>query len=278
MATKQLIREQACGADNCTNNVQIYEHEKYKYQEQSDFSCSTTSGYRCCSGCSKTYHFCSDTCLKLFEAHKRCSRCHERCLHDKDGLFIEELNITLCNGRGDHNPPCSVKYQIEQRFKNDYTNTEIKYIGKVKYNISNKSYSRITICNMVNEYDEIFDIIRENDNKITLDMLKDINYIDNEYAVRDRKEDKLDELSNDLSNDKLDELSNDLSNDKLETYKMCRCIDCNKNLISNFYYVGGDVNGLTCCNIKVKKEGYTWMQYYYKESSDYFIVEICNTE
>ena len=232
MATDILIREQVCDADNCTNNVQIYEHEKYKYQEQSEFSCSTTSGYRCCRGCSKTYHFCSENCLKLFEAHKRCSRCHERCLHDKDGLFIEELNITLCNGRGDHNPPCSVKYQIEQRFKNDYANDETNYIGKLKYNISNKSYSRITICNMVKEYDEIFDIIRENDNKITLDMLKDINYIDSEYAIRDRNEDDLDELD---KLDDLDELHNDLDDDEIEimsTYEICRCIDCNKTSLN----------------------------------------------
>jgi hypothetical protein len=104
--------------------------------------------------------------MEIFETYKRCSRCHENCVNEGYRTFIENLNITLCNGRDDHNPPCFVKYQIEQRLKDDYVNKDTQYIGKLKYNMNPDSYSRIIICNMVKEYDEIFDIIRQNDNKI----------------------------------------------------------------------------------------------------------------
>jgi hypothetical protein len=97
-------------------------------------------------------------------------------------------------------------------------------------------------------------------------MLNDIN--DSNYDIRDR-----------IINSKNESKNIDLDDkpETIVTYKKYNCIDCNKKLKSNFYYIGGNINGLTCCNIRVEKKDYSWMQYYYKESSEYFIVEICNT-
>lgn len=246
-----------CAFNGCINIVHININERYR--EESKFMTYTTSGYRCCQGCSQTHHFCSNECLKLFEAHNRCFRCHERCINTDAGTFIEDLNLTLCNGRGDHNPSCYNKYQLEKRFIEDYNNANTQYIGKLTVDVT-KKYTNV--CNVPKEYDEIFKIISENENKISLDILKDINYIDNTYNVRCR-----------VLDNESDESDNESDN---EIYVKHKCIDCKKKLPSVFYYVGGDINGLTCCYIKAEQYYGSVYKYYYKESNDYFIVEISN--
>ena len=51
--------------------------------------------------------------MDYFDKYKRCHRCHE----DGKGTYIEELGYALCNGRGDYNPPCIKKYELEKRFE-----------------------------------------------------------------------------------------------------------------------------------------------------------------
>lgn len=258
----RIIKTNKCNIESCNNIVEIYEHSKYKYREESKFMSSTTSGYRCCSGCSKQYHFCSDVCLKYFEAHSKCFRCHENCIGLNKGTFIEELNITLCNGRGDHNPPCYNKYQLEKRFEKDYQDNNTQYIGRFTKDVTEK-YK--TFCNIPDEYDEIFKIISDNNNKISLDILRDINHIDNTYNIRERTEN---------INDIIDESDNLDYED--ENYIRYNCVDCKKPLNGTFYYVGGDIDGLTCCNIRIEQHYNSWFKYFYKDSSGYFIVEIYN--
>jgi len=119
---------------------------------------------------------CLSECLDHFYKYKKCYRCNEDCVRF-EGTFVEELGYTLCTHRGDLNPPCIAKYQLELRFRNDYTN--------MFYKINNNKLSDLLQgCN------EIKKLISDNGNKLTYGMLKNLHILQRDHVVRERKSDE----------------------------------------------------------------------------------------
>lgn len=241
-----------CNKKGCQNTAKIYKSEANKYGQicdRSEFTCSTVSGYRCSHTSSHNYYFCSSECMKYFEAHNRCYNCYENIIDF--GTRVEELNITLCNGRGDGNCPCFVKYQLEKRFENDYKNNTDMLIYQIVYDIGFKSY--IYLCNIPHDLNDVYQTIHQNDQKVSIDMLRDIYYLKGEHMLRERD-----------SENKSSNLTN-------------KCMDCEEELLDTFYYVNnGEKDGLVCCNIKDdSRNSINWLRYSYKGDDDCFIIKLC---
>jgi hypothetical protein len=198
---------------------------------------STAHGYRNkASSCSK-YYFCSEDCMKHFAEYNRCDRCHE----DGKGTFVEELGHSLCEGRGDHNPPCIVKYEIEKRYLSEDRNKQI-YKIVINYFGDNCKESNLSLKS---DFEELFELIKKNDFRVSYDILTDICYARDTYSLRDIS-----------SNDKdvkvcyecgCTKHSKDNEDDEDKCYK------CNKELEGEFYYgyYSSEINGLvcdTCCD------------------------------
>ena len=108
------FEKRKCSKDLCDSMVDMKKDFPNPYglcNDKSKYMLSTAHGYRNQSCSFSKYYFCSKECIDYFDKYNRCHRCHE----DGKGTYIEELGYTLCNGRGDHNPPCIVKYAIEKR-------------------------------------------------------------------------------------------------------------------------------------------------------------------
>ncbi len=201
---RQCDRNKHYKEDLCSNTVTIYKGFPSPYgscDDESEFMMRTTMGYRCCSGCSSTYYFCSQECLDYSKKYNRCERCHE----NGKGTYVEELGYSLCNGRGDHNPPCIAKYRLEQRFKNDYEDNGFYEINK---DIKSK---------LLDGCDELKEIIKSNGNRISINMLMDLYILNRDYAVRDRNEPLDIDIEDNNEENKENDEENDEDNDEEES-------------------------------------------------------------
>jgi hypothetical protein len=165
---KQCDRNKGYEEDLCVNMVDMYKSSPNPY----GYMLETAHGYRNKYSSCSIYYFCSEECMDYFDKYKRCHRCHE----DGTGTYIEELGYTLCNGRGDWNPPCIAKYRLEQRFKKDYKDNGF-------YEIDTK----LKNC-LLGDCDELKKIITDNGNKITYSMLMDLMNLKANFEVREREE------------------------------------------------------------------------------------------
>jgi len=211
--------------------------------DKCEYMLSTAHGYRNKSSSSSKYYFCSKECINYFDKYNRCHRCHE----DGEGTFVDN-GYTLCNGRGDHNPSCVVKYEIEKRYISEDRNKQlykivINYFGD---NCKDSNFS------LKSDFEELFELIKKNDFRVSLDLLTDICYARDTYSIRDRNNpnDKEVKVCSECGCTKHSKLNNDDddNDDNDECYK------CNKKLSTEFYYnndTDTEINGLvcdTCCD------------------------------
>jgi hypothetical protein len=214
--------------------------------DESKYMLSTAHGYRNkASSCSK-YYFCSEDCMNHFAKYNRCERCHE----DGRGEYIDNLGYTLCTGRGDHNPSCFVKYEIEKRYISEDKNKQIykivtNYFGDncKDSNLSLKSY-----------FEELFELIKKNDYRVSYDILTDICYARDTYSLRDiSADDKEVKVCSECGCTKHFKVNDEDEDNKDEDNKD-ECYKCNKKLWTEFYYnndTDTEINGLvchTCCD------------------------------
>jgi len=240
MASRIVSKVIKCGKTDCPNETTVYKSEPGKYgycEDVSDFSCRTSSGYRCSSSSSTAYYFCSAECLKYFESHNRCNWCYE----DGEGTYIPDLDITLCTGRGDCNPPCTAKYQLQKRLEDDYQNPDYVFTSKIVPDLDPQI--RTILCSFPSGFDKVYKLIFENGQRVSSDILRDICSVGNEYELRERtseKETVLDET---------------------------RCMDCKKKLKETYYYVNDNeseikIDGYVCCGITAdERNGNGWHGY-----------------
>jgi len=188
-----LSEHKKCDRDRvnniCENMVNInkgFPNPNGLCSNETKYMSTTSQGYRNNHTSFLHYYFCSKDCMDYFNKYNKCNRCSQ----DGKGTYVEELGYTLCNGRGDYNPPCIMKYKLEKQFTKDYEDNGFYEIsGKLK-NI------------LLDGCDELKKIISDNGNKINLDMLLDLDVLQREYITRDRSNiiNKSDELNNELSN------------------------------------------------------------------------------
>ena len=206
-------------------------------KDKSEYMLSTAHGYRNKYSSFSTYYFCSKECMQHFAKYNRCDRCHE----DGEGTYIKELGYTLCNGRGDCNPGCVVKYEIEKRYIKEDRNKQL-YKIVINYFGDNCKESNLSLKS---DFEELFELIKKNDFRVSLDLLTDICYARDIYSIRDRNNpnDKEVKVCSECGCTKHSKV-----NDKDECYK------CNKKLWTEFYYnndTDTEINGLvcdTCCD------------------------------
>jgi hypothetical protein len=196
---------------------------------------STAHGYRNKYSSFSKYYFCSEDCMKHFAKYNRCERCHE----DGRGVYIDNLGYSLCDGRGDHNPSCVVKYEVEKRYINEDRNQQ-KYKIVIGY-LKNCKDSNL---DLKSNFEELFELIKKNDFRVSLDILTDICYAINTYDLRDR--------SNNNEDIKICSECGCTKHSKNEDDED-KCYKCNKELEGEFYYgyYSSEINGLvchTCCD------------------------------
>ena len=232
------FEKRKCSKDLCDGMVDMKKDFPNSYglcKDKSEYMLSTAHGYRNKSSSYTTYFFCSKECMDYFDKYYRCHRCHE----DGKGTLIDN-EYTLCNGRGDCNPPCIVKYEIEKRYISEDRNKQlykivINYFGD---NCKDSNFS------LKSDFEELFELIKKNDFRVSYDLLTDICYARDTYSLRDIS-----------SNDKEVKVCSECGctkhskvNDDDECYK------CNKKLWTEFYYnydTDTEINGLvcdTCCD------------------------------
>jgi hypothetical protein len=245
MATnmKYCDRNEGYTEDLCDNMVDMYKSFPNPYglcYNESKYMLSTAHGYRNkASSCSK-YYFCSEDCMNHFAKYNRCDRCHE----DGKGKYIEELGHTLCTGRGDMNPPCVVKYEIEKRYISEDRNKQIyKIVIEYRDNCKESNLS------LKSDFEELFELIKKNDYRVSYDILTDICYARDTYSLRDiSADDKEVKVCSECGCTKHSKVNDEDEDNKDECYK------CNKKLWTEFYYnndTDTEINGLvchTCCD------------------------------
>jgi hypothetical protein len=250
---KQCDRNKGYQEDLCVNMVDMYKSSPNPYglcYDESKYMLSTAHGYRNKYSSFSTYYFCSKECMDYFDKYKRCHRCHE----DGEGTYIEvvasdqlvpkepDLGYTLCNGRGDCNPPCIVKYEIEKRYIKEDRNKQI-YKIVINYFGDNCKDSNFSLKS---DFEELFELIKKNDFRVSYDILTDICYARDTYSLRSPSENEV-KVCSECGCTKYSKVNNN-DNYKDECYK------CNKKLSTEFYYnndTDTEINGLvcdTCCD------------------------------
>ena len=235
------FEKRKCSKDLCDGMVNMKKDFPNPYglcNDKSEYMLSTAHGYRNKSSSFTKYYFCSKECMDYFDKYKRCNRCHE----DGTGTFVEELSYTLCNGRGDCNPPCIVKYEIEKRYISEDRN---KQLYKIVINYFGDNYKDSNLS-LKSDFEELFELIKKNDFRVSYDILTDICYARDTYSLRDRNNptDKEVKVCSECGCTK----HSKVNDDKDECYK------CNKKLWTEFYYnndTNTEINGLvchTCCD------------------------------
>ena len=155
-----------CDRNLCPNKVPIFLTPKDVYGRQFDksqWSLVSTSGYRCCRGCSVVHYFCSQECNDFYQHHNLCYMCHE----SSGQVFVEELGYSLCTSRGDYNPSCLNIFQLEKKFQN---------LEKMDFKIEDNMLA--THCNIpyrdLNSFEQLYKVMKQNDNKLSLEFLKNM--------------------------------------------------------------------------------------------------------
>ena len=237
------FEKKKCSKDLCINMVDMKKNFPNPYglcNDKCEYMLSTVHGYRNkASSCSK-YYFCSKKCMDYFDKYNRCHRCHE----DGEGTFVDN-GYTLCNGRGDHKPSCVVKYEIEKRYISEDRNKQL-YKIIINYFDDNCKDSNLSL---LSDFEELFELIKKNDFRVSLDLLTDICYAKYTYSIRDRNNvnDKEVKVCSECGCTKHSKVNDEDDN-------LNECYKCNKKLWTEFYYnydTDTEINGLvcdTCCN------------------------------
>lgn len=160
--------------------MNIVELCKDNYEYDSKIMYKTAFGYRNKYSNFMLYHFCSEECIEYFKKHSYCYKCNEDCTSYGKGTF-ENLGYTLCNGRCDMEPPCIstiTSHKLEQRFTQEY-------IRHGYYKIDSD-----IIDKMLNGYDELKQIIANNGNTVSYNMLKDMYMFYSKFEVHERENDE----------------------------------------------------------------------------------------
>jgi hypothetical protein len=236
-----------CANKNCCNLILSNEANK--------FIATGAHGYRNKHTSYTEYRFCSMECRTEFKKFNICHECSQ------DGAystlsFIEKLDYSLCNSRQDCNPSCHVKYQLYNRFIDDYNaNTSTFY--QIEYN-----FHKVTLCNIPRDdtYLDIYNVISEHC-KISYDMLYDLYHLHDTYELRDR---------NIITDDTQCCITCKRPYEHVDKNK---CISCAKDLLGTCYYVNnGTINGITCCGITSDiRNADMWTKYTYNGDECYII-------
>ena len=135
-----------------------------------------------------------------------------------------------------------LKYEIEKRYLSEDRNKQlykivINYFGD---NCKDSNFS------LKSDFEELFELIKKNDFRVSYDILTDICYARDTYSLRDiSSNDKEVKVCSECGCTKHSKVNDD---DKDECYK------CNKKLWTEFYYnndTDTEINGLvcdTCCD------------------------------
>lgn len=117
---------------------------------------------------------------------------------------------------------------------------------------------------MKSDFEELFELIKKNDFRVSLDLLTDICYARDTYSIRDRNNttDKEVKVCSECGCTKHSKLNNDDDGDDDNDNDKDECYKCNKKLWTEFYYnndtytdtytdTDTEINGLvcdTCCD------------------------------
>ena len=246
---KCTFEKRKCSKDLCDGIVNMYKSSPNPYglcYDESKYMLSTAHGYRNKYSSFSKYYFCSKECMDYFDKYKRCHRCHE----DGKGKYIEELGHSLCEKRGDRNPSCIVKYEIEKRYISEDKNKQI-------YKIVNNCFGdncKDSNLSLKSDFEELFELIKKNDFRVSYDILTDICYARDTYSLRDiSSNDKDVKVCSECGCTKHSKVNDEDEDNKDECYK------CNKKLSTEFYYnndTDTEINGLVCETCCDKKNDY----------------------
>jgi hypothetical protein len=247
---KQCDRNKGYEEDLCVNMVDMYKSSPNPYglcYDESKYMLSTAHGYRNKYSSFSKYYFCSEDCMKHFAKYNRCDRCHE----DGKGKYIEvvqkdqlvpkepNLGYSLCEGRGDMNPPCIVKYEIEKRYIQEDRNKQ-----KYKIVIDYRDNCKESNLSLKSDFEELFELIKKNDYRVSYDILTDICYARDTYSLRSPSENEVKVCSE----------CGCTKHSKDEDDNLDECYKCNKKLWTEFYYnndTENEINSIvchTCCD------------------------------
>jgi len=231
---KKCDRNKGYTEDICNNIVNMYKGFPNPYglcNDESKYMLSSAHGYRNTHNSFSKFYFCSEECMKHFAKYNRCNRCHE----DGRGTYFKELGYSLCNGRGDCNPGCVVKYEIEKRYINEDINKQ-QYKIVVGYNGQCKE-SNIRLSS---DFEELFELIKKNDYRVSVDILTDICYLINTYELRN-----INNNDNDVVVCSECGCTKHSKKNKDNEYK---CYKCDKEIEGEIYYnyYNSEMNGLMC--------------------------------
>jgi len=235
---KQCNRNKGYEEDLCVNMVDMNKSSPNPYglcYDKSKYMLSTAHGYRNKYSSFSEYYFCSEDCMEHFAKYNRCERCHE----GGRGKYIDNLGHTLCEGRGDMNPPCIVKYEIEKRYLSEDRNKQ-KYKIVIDYHDNCKESN----LSLKSDFEELFELIKKNDFRVSLDLLIDICYARDTYSLRSPSENEVKVCSE----------CGCTKHSKDEDYNLDECNKCNKKLWTEFYYnndTENEINSIvchTCCD------------------------------
>jgi len=231
------FEKRKCSKDLCdgmVNMKKVFPNPYGLCNDKSEYMLSTAHGYRNKSSSFPEYYFCSKECMDYFAKYNRCHRCHE----GGKGTYIEELGYTLCNIRGDYNPSCIVKYEIEKRYLSEDRN---KQLYKIVINCKDSNFS------LLSDFKELFNLIKKNDFRVSHDILTDIYYARDTHSLRDRNS----------PIDKEVKVCSECGCTKHSKFNDDECYKCNKKLQTEFYYSNDtEINGLVCDTCRDKNNNY----------------------
>ena len=162
-----------CSNVKCSNEVEIHKSSNYEFSSKHMFK--TATGYRNKYSNFPLNHFCSGECMSYFIKYNCCAQCDEDCRNDGKGIFIEELNHTLCTYRGDMEPSCVSKYILESCIKQEYKNCGYYPIDTI---VLDELLSH--------SCDKIKQVIASNGNMISYNMLKRMHMFSTGFEVQDK--------------------------------------------------------------------------------------------
>jgi hypothetical protein len=173
---------QKCDRKECITDITL---QKVNYEYVYKIMYTTACGYRNKYSNFIQYYFCSEECKTQFKKYCVCHKCNEDCSRVSEGTFIEKLGYTLCNSRGDMEPPCIsviASCDLEKRFAQEY-----KKVGY--YKVDNE-----VIEKLLRDNDDLLQLIAANGYMISYNMLKDMYIFHTESKVCEREnEDSVDE-------------------------------------------------------------------------------------
>ena len=169
-----------CYKKDCANNVELH---KDNYKVVSKYMYQSSSGYRNRESSFPTHHFCSKECMEYFKKYNCCGQCDELFSGRDRGTFVEALGYTLCNSRCDLNPPCISNMNghiLKSKFKQEYS--KLGY-----YKIDDMLIDKLL---QKQDDDDLKQLIANNGNMVSYNMLKDMYIFYTDSVVCNRKEEE----------------------------------------------------------------------------------------